>query len=245
MTKPIDAYPNFPNQVGRTREESVPHWPPEKAAQCGSPNIVVLYLDDMGYSDIGCFGSEIETPHIDALAQRGVRFNHYTTHPMCSPARAALLTGRNAHAVGTGWLASNNPGFPGYSGDIPLAAPTMAETFRAAGYATFCVGKWHNATNRAEPNDSWPSQRGFEQFYGCIDGEINYFAPARLLYNNMTAPIDQYPDRYYTTDDWTDKSMQLLRELRHERPDKPFLLYLAYNAPHSPLQAKRTSHRRQ
>ena len=85
-------------------------------------------MDDMGWSDPGCFGSEIETPHIDALAARGLRFTHYTTHPLCSPARAALLTGMNAHAVGTGWLANNNPGYPGYSGEIPLDAATFAET---------------------------------------------------------------------------------------------------------------------
>ena len=90
----------------------------------------------MGWADVGCYGSEIATPNIDALAARGIRFTHYTTHPICSPARAALLTGRNAHSVATGWLANNNPGFPGYFGDIPLDAPTIAETLRAAGYAT-------------------------------------------------------------------------------------------------------------
>ena len=93
-------------------------------------------MDDMGWADVGCYGSEIATPNIDALAGRGIRFTHYTTHPICSPARAALLTGRNAHSVATGWLANNNPGFPGYFGDIPLDAPTIAETLRTAGYAT-------------------------------------------------------------------------------------------------------------
>ncbi len=231
-------YPGFPGKVGRTREESEPWWPPAKRAAPGSPNVVVIFMDDMGYADLGCYGSEIDTPHIDALAGRGVRFNHYTTHPICSPARAALLTGRNAHSVATGWLSNNNPGFPGYSGDIPMAAPTIAETFRAAGYATIGVGKWHNATNGATPNDSWPTQRGFERFYGFLEGETSYFFPARIVINNVVAPIDAYPDDYYATDDWTNQAMRFVRETRNERPQQPFFLYVAHNAVHGPLQAK-------
>src|SRR5437899_1753531 len=113
------------------------------------------------WADVGCYGSEIATPNIDALAARGIRFSHYTTHPICSPARAALLTGRKAHSVATGWLANNNPGFPGYFGDIPLDAPTIAETLLSAGYATIAVGKWHNSTNGVTPNPTWPTYRGF------------------------------------------------------------------------------------
>ena len=101
----------FAGRIGRTREESAPHWPPSRAVPPrGAPNIVLLYMDDMGWSDPSCFGSEIETPHLDRLAAEGLRFTNYTTHPICSTARAALLTGMNAHAVGTGWLANNNPG---------------------------------------------------------------------------------------------------------------------------------------
>ena len=122
MSAPLTPFSDFAGRIGRTREESVPAWTPRRPAPAGSPNIVIVYMDDMGFSDPGCFGGEIETPHIDALAARGLRFNHYTTHPICSPARAALLTGMNAHAVGTGWLANNNPGYPGYSGEIPLDA---------------------------------------------------------------------------------------------------------------------------
>ena len=121
---------------------------PKRAAP-GSPNVVIVLMDDLGWADIGCYGSEIETPHIDALASRGIRFNHYTTHPICSPARAALLTGRNAHSVSTGWLVNNDPGYPGYSGRMPLDTPTIAETLRASGYATAMVGKWHNFPKRS------------------------------------------------------------------------------------------------
>jgi len=230
--------PPFQGKIARTREASTPWWPPAQRARPGSPNIVVIYLDDMGYSDIGCYGSEIATPHIDAIASRGLRFNHYTTHPICSPARAALLTGRNAHAVATGWLSNNNPGFPGYSGDIPFDAPTLPETLRAGGYATVGVGKWHNSTNSVTPNDTWPTGRGFERFYGFLEGETSYFYPARLLHNNMVIPMDSYPPGYYATDDFTDKAIGFLKDIRHDRPEQPFLLYMAPNAMHGPLQAK-------
>ena len=233
---------SWPGKLGRTREESTPSWQPRATARAGSPNVVIVYMDDMGFSDPGCFGGEIRTPHIDALAARGLRFNQYTTHPLCSPARAALLTGMNAHAVGTGWLANNDAGYPGYSGEIPLDAPTMAETFRAAGYATIAIGKWHNTPTRdcvpSAPRRSWPTSRGFDTFYGFMEGEAHFFFPAQLMLGQELVPIDEYPRDYYTTDDWTDKSIQFVKELRASDPAKPFLLYLAHNAVHAPLQAK-------
>ena len=233
-------YPGFQGTVGRTRAESVPHWEAKPGAKPGSPNIVVIYMDDMGYSDVGCYGSEIETPHLDALAARGLRFNHYTTHPICSPARAALLTGRNAHAVATGWLSNNNPGFPGYTGDLPFDAATLPEALRDAGYATVGVGKWHNSTNSTVPNETWPTGRGFERFYGFLEGETSYFYPARLMHNNMVIPIDSYPADYYSTDDWTDQAIRFVKEIRHDQPQRPFFLYVAHNAMHGPLQAKQS-----
>jgi len=233
---------DFQGKVGRTREESKPWWPARGSAPRGAPNIVIVYMDDMGWSDPGCYGSEIETPHIDRIAARGLRFTHYTTHPLCSPARAALLTGMNAHAVGTGWLANNNPGYPGYSGEIPLEAPTLAETLRAAGYETIMTGKWHNTPTidsvQSGPKRSWPAQRGFDTFYGFMEGETHFFFPTQLLMGNQLVPVDEYPRDYYSTDDWTDRAIQYLKELRGSSPDKPFLLYLAQNAVHAPLQAK-------
>lgn len=238
MAKSERNYPGFPGRIGRTREESEPYWEPPLRPAKGAPNVVVVFMDDLGWSDIGCYGSEIATPNIDALAGRGIRFSHYTTHPICSPARAALLTGMNAHSVATGWLANNNPGFPGYSGEIPLDAPTIAETLRAAGYATIAVGKWHNSPNGAHPNASWPTARGFDRFYGFLEGETSYFYPARILFNNIVAPIDEYPDGYYATDDWMDKAIGFVTEIRNQDPARPFFLYVANNAVHGPLQAK-------
>lgn len=238
MAKAPGGYPGFPGKVGRTRQESEPYWesPPRPAK--GTPNVVVVFMDDLGWADVGCYGSEIATPNIDALAARGIRFNHYTTHPICSPARAALLTGMNAHSVATGWLANNNPGFPGYSGEIPLDAPTIAETLRAAGFATAAVGKWHNSPNGAHPNPSWPTHRGFDRFYGFLEGETSYFFPARILMNNVVAPIDEYPEGYYATDDWMDKAIGFVTEIRNQDASRPFFLYVANNAVHGPLQAK-------
>ena len=238
VTDTPTGYPGFPGKIGRTREESEPHWETPQRAASGSPNVVVVFMDDLGWSDIGCFGSEIETPNIDALASRGIRLNHYTTHPICSPARAALLTGRNAHSVATGWLVNNNPGFPGYSGEIPLAAPTIAETLRAAGYATAMVGKWHNSVNGATPNASWPTARGFDRFYGFLEGETSYLFPARIMHNNVVAPIDEYPEGYYATDDWMDNAIAFVTDIRNHNPAQPFFLYVANNAVHGPLQAK-------
>src|SRR5258708_7685647 len=231
-------YPEFSGKIGRTREESVPHWDLPARPAPSAPNVVIVFMDDMGWSDIGCYGSEIATHNIDALAARGIRLNNYSTHPICSPARAALLTGRNAHSVGTGWLVNNNPGFPGYSGEIPLDAPTIAETFKAAGYATAAVGKWHNSPNSVTPNHTWPTYRGFDRFYGFLEGETSYFSPARIVYNNIVAPIDAYPDGYYATDDWMDKAIGFVTDIRNADPTRPYFLYVANNAVHSPLQAK-------
>lgn len=233
---------DFKGQVGRTREESSPWWREPRKAPAGAPNIVIVYMDDMGYSDPGCFGSEIDTPHIDTLAAQGLRFTHFTTHPICSPARAALLTGMNAHAVGTGWLSNNNAGYPGYSGEIPLEAATLAETLRAGGYETIMTGKWHNTptedTKAAGAKHNWPTHRGFDTFYGFLDGETHFFFPSRLQLNNQLLPIDEYPRDYYSTDDWTERGIQYVKELRASSPDKPFFLYIAHNAVHAPLQSK-------
>ncbi|MEP7207509.1 MAG: arylsulfatase [Casimicrobiaceae bacterium] len=238
-----DRGDGFRGLIGRTLGESQPWWPPRRAPPAGAPDIVVVLLDDLGFSDLGCFGAEIRTPAIDRLASRGLRFANYTTVPMCTPARAALLTGKNPHAVGCGWLTFNDPGYPGYrAGEIAQDAPTLAELLRATGYSTYAVGKWHNtAEHNVLPSGdrgSWPLARGFDRFYGFLGGETHYFAPAQLVEDNTFLDHDVYRDGYYCTDDWTDRAVGWLRAHTAATPGKPLFLYVAHNAPHAPLHAK-------
>jgi arylsulfatase len=241
--KSADPGAGWQGTIGRTLRESVPWWPPDSAAGSTSPNIIVILLDDLGYSDLGCFGAEFETAHIDTLAAGGLRLANYTTVPMCTPARAALLSGKNPHAVGCGWLTFNSPGFPGYrAGEMSLDAPTIPEILRAQGYSTYAVGKWHNTADYnvtpAGDRSSWPLQRGFDRFYGFIGGETHYFAPAQIFEDNAIVDVESYSSNYYCTDDWTDKALSWLKSHRSCAPNKPFFLFLSHNAPHAPLHAK-------
>ena len=233
----------FKGRIGRTLRDSQPYWPPRTAAPANAPDVIVILLDDLGFSDFGCFGAEIRTPAIDRMAASGVRFANYTTVPMCTPARAALLTGKNPHSVGCGWLTFNDPGYPGYrAGEITRDTPTLAEILRAQGWSTYMVGKWHNtAEHNVAPSadrSSWPLSRGFDRFYGFLGGETHYFAPAQLVSDNTFLDHDVYRDGYYCTDDWTDQAIAFVKEHASASPGKPFFLYVAHNAPHAPLHAK-------
>jgi len=238
-----DQGDGYRGTIGRTLAESSPWWPEPVRAPANAPNVVVMLLDDLGFSDFGCYGGEIRTPSIDALAGGGLRFSNYTTVPMCTPARAALLTGKNPHAVGCGWLTFNLPGYPGYqAGEIARDAPTLAELLRASGYSTYAVGKWHNTADfnvlPSASRNAWPLARGFDRFYGFIGGETHYFAPAQLVCDNAIVDCDRYRDGYYATDDFTDVAIGWLKAHVSASPGKPFFLYLPYNAPHAPLHAK-------
>jgi arylsulfatase len=237
------TYPGFAGRVGRSFAESQPWWPDRpRAASAGTPNVVVVLLDDLGYSDLGPYGSEIETPNVDALAAAGVRYANFHVAPMCSPTRAALLTGLNPHLAGMGHLAIFDHGFPGYRSSIAATANTAAEIFRANGYATFMVGKWHltpmDELSPAGDTSSWPLQRGFDRFYGFLDAFSNWHHPHRLIEDNHEVEVDRYPDGYFFTDDITDRAVSMIRTLKTADPAKPFFLYLAHGAVHAPLMAK-------
>ncbi|MFE2107399.1 arylsulfatase [Kitasatospora sp. NPDC059463] len=237
-----DPYAGFPGTVGRTFRESTPAWPRRVRPREGAPNVVVVLVDDLGYSDIGPFGSEVPTPALDGLAERGVKLANYHTMPLCSPARAALLTGLNPHRVGYSFVANADPGFPGYGMEIADDIPTLAELLHDAGYATYAVGKWHltrdSASNAADNRANWPLQKGFDQYYGVLEGLTSLFHPHQLVRDNSPLDIDELPDDYYYTDDITDRAIDMVTSLRAHDADKPFFLYLAHNAVHGPLQAK-------
>lgn len=212
-----------------------------RSAPAGAPNIIVVLLDDLGYSDFGCYGGELATPHVDRMAQQGALYSNFHTTAVCSATRASLLTGLNHHSAGMGWLADADNGTPGYRGDLTHEAPTIAEHFRARGWSTYHVGKWHlnsvkTDTNLGDPVN-WPLQRGFEQAYWFHGHSSDYFRPAEVREGNATIEIEPSDD-YYITDDLTDRAIADIRRHRAMMPEKPFLMYLAHAAPHSPLQAR-------
>ncbi|MGB8649021.1 MAG: arylsulfatase [Mycobacteriales bacterium] len=236
-----EAYAGFEGTVGRTVAGSTPYWP-ERASARGKPNVVVVLADDLGFADLGCYGSEIDTPHLDALAAQGLRYTNFHVTPMCSPTRAALLTGLNPHAVGVGHVAHSDPGFPGYAMELAGNVATAAEILRDQGWATLMVGKWHLAKDSdcsdAGPRHSWPCQRGFDRFYGFLDGFTNLHHPHRLVQDNTAVETDAYPEGYYFTDDITDRAIAMVKATKAADPSKPFFLYFAHGAVHAPLQAK-------
>ncbi len=232
---------SFPGRIGRTFAGSEPNWEPRPRAD-GRPNVVIMLVDDLGWSDLGCFGGEIDTPNLDAIAGRGLRYTNFHVAAMCSPTRASLLTGLNPHQVGMGSVAQSDPGFPGYTSELAANVPTIAETLRDAGWFTAMVGKWHlckdSDEHAAGPQHSWPCQRGFDRFYGFLGPFTNLHHPAELVRDNTPVDVDEYPDDYYLTDDLTDQAITMIRSVKAADPAKPFFLYFAHGAVHAPLHAK-------
>lgn len=203
------------------------------------PNIILIMADDMGYSDLGSYGGNINTPHLDRLAMEGMRFKEFYNNTICAPTRASLITGQYPHRAGVGFF-DINLGLPAYQGFLNKQSLTVGEVLQRAGYSTLLSGKWHVGNDSL----SWPNQRGFDQFYGLLGGAANYFndypmplggreAPVVLMENNKKWKAK--PDSYYFTDEITDHAIRFLDE--QDKTAKPFFLYLAYTAPHWPLQA--------
>jgi arylsulfatase len=225
--------------VGDTIAKSVPWFPTPIAAAPGSPNVVVVVLDDVGFADFGCYGSEISTPNIDRVAARGIRYTHFHTTAVCSASRACLLTGRNHHSVGMSTVSNWDTGFPGARGRVSKATGNLAEMIGPAGYGTFAVGKWHltsmDEVSHAGPYDHWPLRRGFDRFYGFFDGANNW-APSDLVYDNHRVASPDRPG-YHLSEDLVDKSMEFIRDQVCVYPEKPFFLYLCFFACHAPYHA--------
>jgi arylsulfatase A-like enzyme len=207
-----------------------------RAAEPKNPNIVVILVDDMGFSDIGCYGSEIRTPNLDSLAAGGLRFTQFYNTARCCPTRAALLTGLYSHQAGMGGMVVDG-GVDGYRGDLNGKCVTIADVLRSSGYSTYMTGKWH-LTKAVGPNvpedqkSNWPLQRGFDHYFGIIDGKSDYFHPGSLTRDNTQLPAPG--DNFYTTDAFVENAIKFIDAGPKE---KPFFLYLAFNAPHFPLMA--------
>lgn len=202
------------------------------------PNIVVILVDDMGFSDIASYGGEIDTPSLDRLAAGGLRFTQFYNYARCCPTRAALLTGLYPHQAEMGWMTAANLQRPGYTNQLSDEAATIPEVLKAAGYGTYMSGKWHLSHDSAirdnKPNGSWPTQRGFDRFFGTIFGGGSYFTPASLS-RDLDRIDDEFPDDFYYTNAIADNAATFIREHDQQRADSPFFLYVAYTAPHWPL----------
>ncbi len=224
--------------VGLDAGESSVAWPQPPDLQ-GLPNVVLVVLDDVGFAQVGCYGSTIDTPTIDRLAAGGIRYTNYHTTTLCSPSRACLLTGRNHHSVGMRSVSNWARGFPNGRGSISPKAVPLPQLLKSRGLATFAVGKWHLApmseTSAAGPFDNWPLQKGFERYYGFLDALTDQFAPS-LTCDNHPIPTPDHPD-YHVSEDIVDHAIELIRNQQAIYTERPFFLYLAFGACHDPHQA--------
>jgi arylsulfatase A-like enzyme len=231
----------FDGEIGRYHWDSTPWWPEATTPPAGAPNVVFVVLDDVGFAQLGCFGSEIDTPVIDGLAANGLRYSNFHTTALCSPTRSCLLTGRNHHSNGMGRITDLATGFPGYDARIPRANGFLSEMLVDRGYAAWAVGKWHlvpeEETHLGAPRARWPLGRGFERFYGFHGGETHQFAPWLVDDNHFVEPPRSIADGYHLTEDLVDHAIADVYDLRAAAPDKPFFLYFATGACHSPHQA--------
>ncbi|MBN1322501.1 MAG: arylsulfatase, partial [Methanotrichaceae archaeon] len=228
-------------EIGLSYKDSMQCWPEVAQPPKGSPNIVFIVLDDVGYGQIGCFGGPIQTPNIDQLAEGGLRYNNFHATAMCSPTRACLLTGRNHHSVGIGAIADMPTGYPGYSMNLSKNAATMAEMLRVNGFSTYAVGKWHlapgNALNAIGPFDNWPTDRGFEKYYGVPGPETNQWYPDLVSGTTRVDPPATPEEGYHLSEDLVDQAIKLISDGQAVQPEKPYFLYLAFTAGHSPHHA--------
>jgi arylsulfatase len=231
---------HFPGKVGKTYKESdPPQFPKPVAAPEGAPNVVLILLDDTGFGQYATFGGGVPSPTLDKLAAAGLRYNRFHTTALCSPTRAALITGRNHHSAATGVITEAATGYDGYTCIIPRACGSIGEVLRQNGYMTAWIGKNHNTpaweTSAAGPFDRWANGLGFDYFYGFNAGDMNHWDPL-LFENRNLVPKSDNPN-YHLTEDIADHAISWVRRVTSIAPDKPFFLYVAPGANHSPHHA--------
>jgi len=231
----------FEGKIGRYVKDSEPWFSTPAHPGDDAPNVIFVLLDDTGFAQMGCFGSDIDTPNIDALAANGLQFTNFHVTPLCSPTRAALLSGRANHAVGMRTVSNFITGFPNQLGHISNHAATIAEVLGDAGYGTFVCGKWHLAPmeqcSAAGPFDQWPLARGFNRFYGFLDGETDQFYPELVADNHPIDPPAGPEDGYHLSEDLVDQALKIIADFKGVRPDRPFFGYMPFGATHAPHQA--------
>jgi arylsulfatase len=229
--------PTFDGTAGYTIDDSTPSEMKVSSAPKGAPNIVLILLDDVGFGTCGTFGGPVPTPALDRVAAHGLRFNQFHTTALCSPTRAAMLTGRNHHTVHMGGIPEGANVFPGYDSIIPKEAASVAEILRQSGYSTAAFGKWHLTPlweqTLAGPFDRWPTGLGFDRFYGILNAEASQWEPPMF---DQTTPVMPYEGRddYHMTEDIADKAISWMRVQKASQPDKPFFSYIATGAMHCP-----------
>ena len=230
----------FQGTIGRYHDESTAWWPDEPRAAAGTPNVVLVVLDDVGFAQLGCFGSDLDTPVIDGLAAGGLRFSSFHTTALCSPTRSCLLTGRNHHVNGMGRVIELATGFPGYDSRLPRSSGLLPEVLTPEGFAAWAVGKWHltpeEEVHLGASRARWPLGRGFERFYGFFPGETHQLAPYLASDNHFVRQPVPLTEGYHLTEDLIDNASGFVRDLRAVDAEKPFFLYLATGACHSPHQ---------
>lgn len=229
--------PEFKGKIAKTFAESEEWWPEKKKAPKGAPNVIWFLIDDAGYGAASAFGGLAETPTLDKLANNGLRYTNFHTTAICSPTRAALQTGRNSHSVHMGLFPVTATGFPGYDGIIPGSAGTIAETLHENNYSTYAVGKWHltpiNEITPIGPFERWPSGKGYDHFYGFHLGHTDQYHPNLYEDNNV---IDVEPNNKHLSTLLADKAIKYIANQKSIAPEKPFFLYFATGATHSPHQ---------
>jgi arylsulfatase A-like enzyme len=231
---------HFPGNVGRTVPDSDPAiFPQPVQAPKGAPNVVLILLDDAGFGQFSTFGGGVPSPTMDRLAAEGLRFNRFHTTALCSPTRAALITGRNHHSVGNGVIGELATGYDGYTSVIPRSAGSVGEVLRQNGYMTAWIGKNHNTPawegSAAGPFDRWANGLGFDYFYGFNAGDMNHWNP--VLYENRNLVPASSDPNYFLTTDLADRAIAWVRRVKSISPQRPFLLYVAPGATHAPHQA--------
>ena len=233
-----DPGTSFPGVIGRTADESEPAWPRPVRTVEGSPNVVIMVLDDTGFGHLGCYGSPIATPNLDRLAARGLRYNNMHTTALCSPSRACIVTGRNHHSNAMACITEMATGYPGYNGAIPFENGFLSEMLLQHGYNTYLVGKYHLLPNSEEtpagPYDRWPLGRGFQRYYGFLGGDTSQWDPDLVYDNHQVEPPKTPAEGYHLSEDLADKAIEFISDAKQIDPGKPFYLHFCPGATHAP-----------